>query len=57
VLDLTTHGEGVEGAFSAVQELVEGWVAERVARGESVPTEAKFLIGQTEIAEAVQPSG
>lgn len=38
-LDLTTHGQGVEGALRAAQELVEAWKAEKRAHGESVPTE------------------
>jgi predicted RNase H-like HicB family nuclease len=25
-LDLTTHGQGVEGAVAAAKELVKGWV-------------------------------
>ena len=40
-LDLTTHGEGVEGALAAAQELVEAWIGEKQAHGESVPVERK----------------
>jgi predicted RNase H-like HicB family nuclease len=36
-LDLTTHGQGIEGALQAAQELVEAWVAEKQAHGEAIP--------------------
>ena len=52
-LDLTTHGQGVEGALAAAQELIESWIAEKRAHGEKVPVEAKSLIAQVEIADAV----
>jgi predicted RNase H-like HicB family nuclease len=52
-LDLTTHGQGVEGALRAAQELVEGWVVEKRVHGESVPTEGKSLITQIEVADAL----
>jgi len=52
-LDLTTHGSGVDGALSAAQELVEAWVTEKRAHGETVPTEAKSLIARIEVADAL----
>jgi predicted RNase H-like HicB family nuclease len=52
-LDLTTHGQGIEGAIAAAQELIGAWVEEKRARGEKVPVEAKSLIAQVEIADAV----
>ncbi|MBI2999556.1 MAG: hypothetical protein HYY46_14070 [Deltaproteobacteria bacterium] len=52
-LDLTTHGQGIEGALAAAQELVEAWVAEKRARGEAVPVEEKSVIAQIEIADAL----
>jgi predicted RNase H-like HicB family nuclease len=52
-LDLTTHGQGIEGALSAAQELVEAWVAEKRGRGETVPVEGKSLIAQIEVADAL----
>lgn len=52
-LDLTTHGQGIEGALAAAQELVEAWIAEKRARGESVPVETKSLIAQLDIPDAV----
>jgi predicted RNase H-like HicB family nuclease len=52
-LDLTTHGDGIEGALSAARELVEAWIAEKRARGEPVPIEEKSLITQIEVADAL----
>ena len=52
-LDLTTHGESIEGALAAAQELIEAWVVERRAHGEPVPIEEKSLIAQVEIPDAV----
>jgi predicted RNase H-like HicB family nuclease len=52
-LDLTTHGQGVEGAIAAAQELIEAWVAEKRAHGESVPIEEKSLIAQFEVPDAL----
>jgi len=31
-LDLTTHGEGIEGALAAAQELIEAWISEKQFR-------------------------
>ncbi|MBI4401660.1 MAG: type II toxin-antitoxin system HicB family antitoxin [Nitrospirae bacterium] len=52
-LDLTTHGQGMEGALTAAQELAEAWIAEKRARGESVPVESKSLIAQIEVPDAL----
>ena len=52
-LDLTTHGQGIQGALTAARELVEGWVAEKRARGETVPKETESLIGHIEVADAL----
>jgi predicted RNase H-like HicB family nuclease len=52
-LDLTTHGQGIEGAIAAAQELIEAWIGEKRSRGESVPIEAKSLIAQVEIPDAL----
>lgn len=38
-LDLTTHGQDIEEALTAAQELVEVWIAEKRVNGESIPTE------------------
>ncbi len=52
-LDLTTHGQGIEGAIAAAQELIGAWVEEKRSRGESVPVETKSLVAQVEIPDAV----
>jgi len=52
-LDLTTQGEGIEGALSAAQELVEGWVAEKRAHNEAVPEETNSLIAHIEIPDTL----
>lgn len=52
-LDLTTHGDGVEGALAAAADLVQGWIAERRAHGEPVPRESRTLVSQIEIDDAV----
>lgn len=53
MLDLTTHGQGVDGALSAVQELVEAWVTEKRAHGESVPIETRLLVTHIDVADAL----
>ena len=52
-LDLTTHGQGIEGAIAAAQELIEGWVEEKRSRGGSVRVETKSLFAQVEIPDAI----
>jgi predicted RNase H-like HicB family nuclease len=52
-LDLTTHGQGIEGAIAAAQELIETWIQEKRSRGEKVPVEAKSLIAHVDIPDAV----
>ncbi|MBM4255767.1 MAG: type II toxin-antitoxin system HicB family antitoxin [Deltaproteobacteria bacterium] len=52
-LDLTTHGQGVEGTLSAARELVEAWITEKHAPGESIPSDTTALIGHIEIPDAV----
>jgi len=53
ILDLTTHGQGVDGALAAAQDLIEAWIGEKRARGESVPVETKSLVAQVEIPDAI----
>lgn len=44
-LDLTTHGEGIEGARSAAVELVGLWLAELLReRGEPVPQPGETML-------------
>lgn len=52
-LDLTTHGQGIEGALAAAQELIEAWVTEKRAHGEPVPVETRSLMAQVEIPDAL----
>jgi predicted RNase H-like HicB family nuclease len=52
-LDLTTHGQGIEGALAAAQELLEAWIGEKHARGEAVPVESKSLIAHVDVPDAV----
>jgi predicted RNase H-like HicB family nuclease len=52
-LDLTTHGQGIEGALAAAKELIEAWIAEKKAHGEPVPTEAKSQIAHIDIPDAL----
>ncbi|MCC6682920.1 MAG: type II toxin-antitoxin system HicB family antitoxin [Phycisphaeraceae bacterium] len=49
-LDLTTHGEGVEGALAAARDLIGGWVAELRAAGKPVPIEDAAFVTQVEVA-------
>ena len=53
MLDLTTHGRGIEGAIAAAQELIEAWIGEKRMRGKTVPVETKSLIAQVDIPDAV----
>jgi predicted RNase H-like HicB family nuclease len=52
-LDLTTHGLGIDGALKAAQELVEAWLTEKRAQGETVPAERNSVIAQIEVADAL----
>ena len=52
-LDLTTHGQGMEGAITAAQELVEAWIAAKRQHGEAIPVESQSLIAQIEISDAL----
>ncbi len=49
-LDLTTHGEGIEGAVRAARELVAAWVAELRADGKPIPEEDQAFISHIEVA-------
>lgn len=55
-LDVTTHGQGMEGALGAAQELAEAWIAEKRTQGEDVPIESRPLITQIEISDALLSS-
>jgi len=53
-LNLTTHGEGLEGARKAVTELLQGWLAEKRANGEEMLPETAVSFTQIEIPDAVR---
>ena len=52
-LDLTTHGEGIEGAKAAARDLIGLWVEEKRARGEHVPREADSYFAHVEIDDVL----
>lgn len=52
-LDLTTHGQGIEGALAAARELVSAWIAEKQLHGIIVPVEANTLFTQIEVKDAL----
>jgi predicted RNase H-like HicB family nuclease len=50
-LDLTTHGEGIEGALAAARDLVAGWVGELKQQGLPVPEESRSFVSQIEVPD------
>lgn len=48
-LGLTTHGEGIEGARGAAEDLIKLWRAEKVAAGEVVESPGEFFFSTVEI--------
>lgn len=50
-LDLTMHGEGVEGALDAATELVGVWLEELRERGEPIPHEKSAFVRQIEVED------
>lgn len=53
VLDLTTHGLGVEGARLAAIDLIRLWIEEKKAHGEPVKHESEFYHSIIEIDDAI----
>ena len=51
-LDLTTHGQGIEGATAAAHDLISGWVSEKRSRGEKVKVETGSYITRVEVSDA-----
>ena len=47
--DLTTHGKGIEGATAAAKDLLTGWIASLIERGETVPAECSLTVTQLEV--------
>lgn len=52
-LDLTTHGMGIEGAKAAAEDLVNLWVEEKQAAGETLPLESDMFTGKIHVADAL----
>ncbi len=50
-LGLTTHGLGVEGARAAALDLVQIWISEKRANGETVSLSPDCLLSTLEIPE------
>ncbi|HMQ79358.1 MAG TPA: type II toxin-antitoxin system HicB family antitoxin [Ignavibacteria bacterium] len=53
VLDLTTHGIGIEGAKAAAKDLMKVWIEEKRANGENIPVEDETLISKIEVEDAL----
>jgi len=50
-LGLTTHGVGIEGARTAVLDLLPLWLSEKQAAGETVPRPGEFFFSTIEVDE------
>ena len=48
-LDITTHGNGVEGALAAARDLIHLWVNEKRAAGESLAPAGESLLTSVEV--------
>ena len=55
-LGLTTHGEGIEGASAAAEDLVKLWLTEKKAAGESIDLPSEFFFSTIEISESALQS-
>lgn len=55
-LGLTTHGEGIEGARAAAEDLVKLWLTEKRAAGESVEAPSEILFSTIEVPESALQS-
>jgi predicted RNase H-like HicB family nuclease len=55
-LGLTTHGDGIEGARAAAEDLVKLWLSEKRACGESVDVPSKFFFSTIEISKSALQS-
>lgn len=55
-LGLTTHGEGIEGARAAAEDLVKLWLSEKKASGESIGLPSEFFFSTIEISESALQS-
>ena len=50
-LGLTTHGLGVDGAREAARDLLNLWIAEKKANGETVPAPGEFFFSTVELSD------
>jgi predicted RNase H-like HicB family nuclease len=55
-LGLTTHGEGIEGARAAAEDLIKVWLTEKKAAGEAVGLPSEFFFSTVEISESALQS-
>lgn len=55
-LGLTTHGEGIEGARAAAEDLVLLWLSEKKAAGESIGLPSEFFFSTLEISDGALQS-
>jgi predicted RNase H-like HicB family nuclease len=55
-LGLTTHGEGMDGARAAAEDLVKPWLTEKKAAGESIDLPSEFFFSTIEISESALQS-
>ena len=51
-LNLTTHGEGLEGARAAAYDLVKLWMEEKRSQGEEIPVESTVFFSQIDVPDA-----
>jgi predicted RNase H-like HicB family nuclease len=50
-LALTTHGLGIDGASEAARDLLQLWIAEKRAQGETVPEPTKFFFSTLDLVD------
>ena len=55
-LGLTTHGEGIEGARAAAEDLIKLWLIEKKAAGETVEFPSEIFFSTVEISESALQS-
>ena len=48
-LGITTHGEGIEGAMTAVRDLIGLWVEEKKAHGEAPLAVRESVLASVEV--------
>ena len=50
-LALTTHGLGIEGAREAARDLIQLWIGEKKANGETIPPASECFFSTVEIPD------